>query len=280
VVLDIAFASKTGGSSFEKITRPFIDGLAQRLAAWVDHHDHEQHQNYAADPRFVLASKAQHGACPEMISPELVERAGRVDTICCHLDFDGLCSAAKWIRGGHEPYKGADDDARAIDTCLGQPSIRAQTIDHALRAYPRDEPLRGIIVRFLAEGCHDRGLWEVIGAKAHAFTQLKNEAEKWARQYHLLGNVALVFPDTSVKYDKTLLLLLGQEKAQVAVVVDGSSFTAAARFDSGVDLVKLLKLDGGMPTRISLGVQILPDLLRALAVPEGDLQTFFSVHNV
>ena len=41
--------------------------------------------------------------------PTRVEAAGPIDTICCHLDFDGLCSAAKWIRGGLEPYpEGAD----------------------------------------------------------------------------------------------------------------------------------------------------------------------------
>ena len=63
-VLDIAFAAEGGGSSFEGITLPFIKALGVRLAAWVDHHDHERHVDYASDPRFVLATKAQHGACP------------------------------------------------------------------------------------------------------------------------------------------------------------------------------------------------------------------------
>src|SRR4249919_113156 len=67
-VLDIAFASEGGGSSFEKTTLPFIRGLGSRLAAWVDHHDHDRHVDYAGDPRFVLATKAQHGACPEMVT--------------------------------------------------------------------------------------------------------------------------------------------------------------------------------------------------------------------
>src|SRR5437899_1267173 len=59
-VLDIAFAAEGGGSSFEGITLPFINGLGARLAAWVDHHDHERHKDYANDPRFVLSTKAEH----------------------------------------------------------------------------------------------------------------------------------------------------------------------------------------------------------------------------
>src|SRR5262249_42080476 len=39
VVVDVAFASEASGGGFEKITKPFIDGLGARLAAWVDHHD-------------------------------------------------------------------------------------------------------------------------------------------------------------------------------------------------------------------------------------------------
>src|SRR5688572_29734541 len=90
VVLDIAFASETGGASFDTVTLPFIDGLGRRLVAWVDHHDSDFHSKFASDPRFVLATKAEHGACPEMITPELVARVGPVDTIVCHSDFDGL----------------------------------------------------------------------------------------------------------------------------------------------------------------------------------------------
>ena len=66
VVVDIAFAATVGSSvSYEAVTLPFITGLGDRLAAWVDHHDHERHPAYASDPRFVLATKAEHGACPD-----------------------------------------------------------------------------------------------------------------------------------------------------------------------------------------------------------------------
>ena len=58
-------------------------------------------------------------------------RAGPIDTVVCHVDFDGLASAAKWIRGGTEPYPGADDDARAVDTRLGDPGPTGKLVDFA-----------------------------------------------------------------------------------------------------------------------------------------------------
>src|SRR5258706_12089580 len=86
VVLDVAFASEASGGGFEKITRPFIDALGTRLVALVDHHDSAGHARYAGDPRFVLATKAQHGACPEMITPEVGQRVGENDTLVRHTD--------------------------------------------------------------------------------------------------------------------------------------------------------------------------------------------------
>jgi hypothetical protein len=162
-VLDIAFAGVGGKSgSFESVTLPFIQGLASRLRIWVDHHDHDEHGRYASDRRFVLATKAEHGACPEMIDPALVERVGKLDTIVCHTDFDDLASAAKWLRGGLEPYPGADADARAIDTRLGTPGPIADRMDRALRGRPNDHALMGVIVRHLASGLEDASLWEPI----------------------------------------------------------------------------------------------------------------------
>ena len=101
VVLDIAFAATVGTSvSFELTTKPFLDGLGDRLAAWVDHHDHEKHAAFARDPRFVLATKAEHGACPEMVTPELVHTTGPIVSIVTHADLDGLYAAAMWILDG------------------------------------------------------------------------------------------------------------------------------------------------------------------------------------
>lgn len=265
VVLDIAFAANAGGASFEKITKPFLDGLGDRLAMWIDHHDHQMHQAYRDDPRFVLHTKAEHGACPELVTPERVAWAGPIDTVCCHTDFDGLCAAAKWLRGGIEPYEGADLDAYAIDTRTGTPGERALRIDQALRARPRDEGLRGLIVRFLVNGTVDRGLWRQITDVAGEVARLEREAQRLAASFRLEGDLAVCDArQRQGPYDKTMLLLLGQQRAAIAVVHDESTVTMAARFDSGIDLVTLLGLNGGMPTRVSVDASQLPQVLAKL----------------
>ncbi len=276
VVLDIAFAGMVGGG-FEQVTRKLIEGLGDRLAAWVDHHDHERHPEFAGDPRFYLATKAEHGACPEMITPEIVARTGPVDTVLCHTDFDGLASAAKWILGGYEPYPGCDADARAIDTRLGQPSPVAERMDRALRGRPNDAGLFGVIVRHLVGKLADPGLWRVIDAAAAELIPVERETRRAAAAYQRLaraGGRGVALVDVSQGYgkvDKTLLLLLGQEREEISMVVDRENVAVAARFDSGIDFLALFNLDGGMPTRVSLPRRRLAEMLAALGVDSSDV---------
>ena len=267
-VLDIAFAGQGRSTGFDKVTLPFIEALGPRLRVWVDHHDHDEHVRYAGDPRFVLATKAEHGACPEMIHPALVERVGPVDTIVCHTDFDGLVSAAKWMRGGIEPYPGSDDDARAIDTRMGTPSRTAERIDQALRARPRDMGLFGLVVRHLAAGLTDAALWQPIEAAGAEWRSIEAETRRVAKRYRRLpaGVAFLEVDKADGRFDKTLLLLLGQEREPVSVVADRDTVSVAARFDSGLNFVKLLGLAGGMPTRVAVPRSRLGELLSALGV--------------
>jgi hypothetical protein len=272
VVLDIAFAGGVGGG-FEDVTKPFIDGLGVRLRAWVDHHDHDAHSRFADDPRFVLATKAEHGACPEMIDPALVERTGPIDTIVCHTDFDGLASAAKWMRGGLEPYPGCDDDARAIDTRIGVPSPVAERIDRALRGRPRDAALFGVVVRHLAAGLEDPALWQIIDDAAAELIPVEQETRRAAQGYRRFDcGVAVVDVTRGYgKIDKTLLLLLGQEREPVSVVLDTDNISVAARFDSGKNFVELFDLSGGMPTRVSLPRSRAKAALELLGLDSADL---------
>jgi hypothetical protein len=250
-VLDVAFASEGGGSSFEKTTLPFINGLGGRLAAWVDHHDHERHADYRGDARFVLCTKAEHGACPEMITPEIVRAAGPVDTVAVHLDLDGIYSGAKWVLGGVEPYEGADADARAVDTRRGTPGPIATRIDRALRARFRDETLKHRVVQYLVARAKAPVLWEEIELAAREIDPLLDESRRLAERYEIRDGVAYV--ETRGRgFDKTELLLLGQERAPVAVVRDSGSLTIAADFESGFDFVRLFQLGGGMPTRVTV----------------------------
>ena len=177
VVLDIAFAADGTGSSFEKVTEPFLRGLGDRLAAWIDHHDHELHARYASDPRFVLCKKSEHGACPEMVTEARVAAAGDVQTVVCHNDMDGLYAAAKWLRGGTEPYPGADDDARAVDTRMGSTSALGSMIDRALRARPKDDALRALVVDYLTGGARDHGMRADIDEASAEFEQPRGQRQ-------------------------------------------------------------------------------------------------------
>jgi hypothetical protein len=274
VVLDIAFAAAGLGTPFEAVTGKFLAELGDRLAAWIDHHDHELHARFKEDPRFVLATKAEHGACPEMVTPEIVERTGPVDTIVCHVDLDGLYAAAKWILGGHEPYPGADEDARRVDTRIGAPSPTARMIDLALRAKFRDEALKHRVVRWLVGGLKDKGHRAVIAEAAATFERTLAETARLGDRFKVRGRVAYVDARASRgPYDKTELLLLGQARAPIAVVQDSGMITIAAPYDSGWDFVALLGLGGGMPTRVSIAEARLDDALAAIeAAPDPKRQ--------
>lgn len=263
VVLDIAFAATVGTSvSFEITTQPFITGLGDRLAAWVDHHDHERHAQFAGDSRFVLATKAQHGACPEMVTPELVRQTGPIDTIMTHVDCDGLYAAAKWIMGGKEPYARADDDARAVDTRVGTPGPIAMRIDKALRAKFRDDQLKRSVIHFLVEGMKKGPHDDTIAEAAAEFDRRDAQTQALAQRFTIRGRVAIVDTQGSQgQFDKTDLLLAGQAKAPVSIVRDSGMLTIAAGFDSGWDFVALFSLGGGMPTRVTIPEQKLDQVI-------------------
>jgi hypothetical protein len=266
VVLDIAFAATVGTSvSFELTTQPFIKGLGDRLAAWVDHHDHERHAEFAGDPRFVLSTKAEHGACPEMVTEALVHTTGPIDSIVTHVDLDGLYAAAKWILDGNEPYRGADDDARAVDTRIGTPGPIAVRIDRALRAKFRDDQLKRAVVQWLVggmgKGVHD----DLIAEAAAEFERKDAVTRELSRRFTVRGRVAVV--DTqgmAGQFDKTDLLLAGQEKAPVSIVRDSGMLTIAAGFESGWDFVAMFELGGGMPTRVTIPEQKLDAVIQKI----------------
>jgi len=262
VVLDIAFAADGIGKGFARTTGKLIDELGPRLAKWVDHHDHPLHARFASDPRFVLCTKADHGACPEMITQEMVHDTGPVDTIVCHFDLDGLYSAAKWILGGREPYPGADDDARSVDTRVGEVGPEAARIDRALRGHSNDEVLRQRVVSYLAGGMKSGIEQDAIEAAAADFDEMAACSRELAAAFEVRGQIALLrLPAGSRGYDKTELLLLGQERAPVAVVADAGNATIAASYDSGLDFVELLEIGGGMPTRVNIPEKLLADAL-------------------
>lgn len=273
VVLDIAFAAEGIGKGFAHTTGKFIDALGPRLAKWVDHHDHPLHEDYEGDERFELCTKAEHGACPEMITPDMVRHVGPIDTIVAHFDLDGIYAAAKWILGGKEPYPGADDDARAVDTRIGETSPEATRIDKALRAHWGDATLQQRIINYLVSGLPAGPDRDAIAEATADYERRAEAASLLAKDYEVADGIAfLQVPGTAPGFDKTELLLLGQKLTTVAVVADGGNVSIAAAFDSGLNFVELLEIGGGMPTRVNIPQKRLSaalDKIRAALAERG-----------
>ena len=164
-----------------------------------------------------------------------------------------------------EPYPGADDDARAVDTRIGEPGPRAQLIDKALRVHYDDPVLKQRIVHWLCRGMRPGVEQDAIHHAAADFDLRASEAEALAQRFVVDGDVALLHvPAHARPFDKTELLLIGQRRATVAVVVDGMTVNIAASFESGLNFVTLLGLGGGMPTRVSVPVARLDAALQKI----------------
>jgi hypothetical protein len=253
-VLDLGFCAQGLTPSFESMTGPFLSRLGERLCAWVDHHDHPYHERYARDPRFVLASKDRAPACAPMVTAEVVRLLGPADTLVAHLDFDGLYSCARWILEGEEPYAGADADAVAVDTRVGELTTTGRLIDRALRAKFQDAPLKIAVVRYLTtkSPAAAANFLDTIREAALVYDRLEADTLAWAQRFTVRHDVAFVSVPDGVKFDKTELLLRGQALARVAVVESSGSLTLAAGFHSDVNFLDLFDLGGGMPTRVTI----------------------------
>jgi hypothetical protein len=189
------------------------------------------------------------------------------------------------MRDGTEPYPGADDDARAIDTRTGDPSPVGKRIDRALRARPRDTALFGLIVRHLASGLEDASLWASIDRAAAELGAIEEVTRTIATRYVVVdlrggtglpaGIPSLAFveaTDHHGKYDKTQLLLAGQERAGIATVLDMDTVSLASRYGSGVSFLEILGLSGGMPTLVSIPKKRIVEAFTKLGVSDADRQ--------
>src|SRR6266404_3035561 len=218
-VVDVAFAA---GDNYEKSTVPFLDALGDRLALWIDHHEHPLGwSRVRGDPRFLLVPNRIAHACPELVTPEVVRRAGTVDVVVAHADFDGLLSAVKFLRGGIAPWPEADEDARAADSpgrghaLSPRAKLICEALDHAaaeLRTAKR-ESLRQ----------------EIVAA------QVREEAR---------GVLVARVPKALPRPVKKALLSRLEERSPIGVVIEGRAVTAAT-FRDDVDLSMCDELSAG-----------------------------------
>jgi len=251
-VVDVAFA---GGDNYEKSTVPFLEALGDRLAIWVDHHEHPVGwSRFRDDPRFVLVPNRIAHACPELVTPEVVSRAGPVDVVVAHADFDGLLSAVKFLRGGAPPWPEADEDARAADSPgrghAYSPRARriSDALEHAsaeLRSAQRDA-LRQQLVEALVKGEVPPALQKRIDDLARAHEEALAPVDALAAQAReeargvLVARVAKALP----RPVKKALLSRLEERAPIGVVVEGRAVTAAT-FRDDIDLSACDELAAG-----------------------------------
>ena len=258
VVLDVAFAA---GKQWQSKTKVFVDALGDKLVRYVDHHEHkEAWPHYQHDPRFVLVpSKIAH-ACPELITPALVTATGPVDDVVAHADFDGCLSAVKWLCGGREPYAGADEDARAVDSpgrghALSECGARyAYALDEASARFERAEELRFLnaVARSLFAGTSDIALDEEIDTLGKAARTAEIDARALAMTNGKAEAPGVFVVRLDHKPDnrtRRTLLLTAEEHALVGALFEpdpsGGSWLIAATFDEVLDLAEVEGFEGG-----------------------------------
>ena len=248
VLIDLAFAY---GDLYFAVTRPFIDAMGDRIAAWVDHHSHPGWNVFAGDPRFVLVDRTHAPACPELVTPALVERVGAVDDLLAHGDFDGCVAAAKFLRGGEPPYPEADADARAVDApgrgfrCSSTGERIALAMDHAR------ERGTGAYLRLVARICDAL----VAGSEAADLTaELDRDAaaqrDRIAHLAPLVSSAEAVMDDVLLvrarglsNTDRKVLLRLLEERSRVAVI-DSDDGVTVGTYDDGLDVSEIGPLQG------------------------------------
>ena len=251
-VVDVAFA---GGENFEKSTLPFLEALDDRLAIWIDHHEHALGwSRFRDDPRFVLVPNRIAHACPELVTPEVVRKAGPVDVVVAHADLDGLLSAVKFLRGGSPPWPEADEDARAADspgrghTSTPRAKLLSDALEHAaaeVRTAQR-ESLRQQLVQALVKGEMPPALQKRVDDLARAHQEALAPVEALAVQAREEARGVLVarVPKALARPVKKALLSRLEERAPVGVVIEGRAITAAT-FRDDIDLSLCDELPAG-----------------------------------
>jgi hypothetical protein len=256
-VLDVAFAS---GEKYDLVTDPFIQALGERLALWCDHHEHAVGwSKYRSDPRFVLVPNREAHACPELVTPEVAARVGKIDRLVVHGDFDGVLTAVKLLRKGEAPYPEADEDARAVDSpgrghALSARGKRlAHAVDEAVASYTAGQrrDFLAALAWSLVEGHEPAELTAKIDEAAHAAEATLAEAqalfEAKAREEHR-GVLVVRLEGRREGRVRKAILRLAEEKAPVGVTVEtepNHTWLTAATFDASIDLGSVELLDGG-----------------------------------
>lgn len=262
VVVDVAFAA---ARQYKSKTLPFIEALGPRLVRWIDHHEHKEGwAPFLDDPRFILVPNRVAHACPELITPAVIEQAsadvGAADVVVAHCDFDGLVAAVKWRVGGTEVWPGADEDARAVDSpgrghaLTSRGERLALAMDEATATYGREQ--RKDLMTRVADACtrgeEDLGLAEELDTLSSRAGNAEEEAERVAEARGELEAPGVYVvrvdhpPDNRMRRN---LLLAAERRARIGAIYEpdkeGGHWLIAATFDEAVDLEQVEGFEGG-----------------------------------
>lgn len=261
VVVDVAFAA---GGQFRSKTLPFIEALGERLLRWVDHHLHKEGwARFARDPRFVLVPNREAHACPELVTPALVESTERgtpVDAVVAHADFDGLVAGVKWRLGGRSPWAEADEDARAVDSpgrghTLSERGARlAYAIEEASGRYSLHKRQR--FLSEIADALVDDEEPLALESLLDELAASAREAEQTARRLAAEAGREEAPGVFVVRLDKPVenrirkhLLVYAEERAPIGALYEpdpgGGAWVTAATFDETLDLEDVKDFAGG-----------------------------------
>ncbi|MBM4281747.1 MAG: hypothetical protein FJ137_13635 [Deltaproteobacteria bacterium] len=262
VVLDTAFAA---AAQWRSKTKPFLDALGGRLLAFVDHHEHrEAWPHYVDDPRFVLVPNRVAHACPELVTPALVERIGGlgvIDDVVAHHDFDGLLSAVKLLRGGRAPYDEADEDARAVDSpgrghalsprgerlSLAMEEVTV-TRERAAALEFHTRLARALIDDARLDPVFDDEVDTLARAARTALDAARRVVDARGRQ-EADGVFVVRVDDKQDNRMRRNLLMLAEERAAIGALYEpdpqGGAWLTAATFDERLDLELVEGFEGG-----------------------------------
>lgn len=261
VVVDVAFAA---GNQFRSKTMPFIRKLGDRLVRWVDHHEHrEGWAKYREDPRFLLVPNRKAHACPELLEPALIaaaEASGPVDVIVAHADFDGMIAAVKWRLAGREPWPGADEDARAVDSPGRGHSLTskgeryAMALEEASGSMER-EARKDFMTRLADAITKDEesiALSEEIDSLVRAAEQARERAlqmvDECGRE-EVPGVYVVRATGPLENRVRKYLLMAAEVRAPIGALYEpdpqGGAWVTAATFDERIDLEAIAGFEGG-----------------------------------
>ena len=290
VVLDVAFASEASSGGFEKITLPVHRRSSARGSpAGSTTTTTGCTSDYRSDPRFVLATKAEHGACPEMVTPERrrPHRPRRHHRLPHRLR---RALQRREVAARRRP------SPTPAPTTMRAPSTRApasagpigKRFDRALRARPRDTALFGLVVRHLAGGLgrrlalggnrprrrgarRHRAASRATIAARYVVVDLRAEAGRAARRRPHARRSSTRPPTTASTTRRSSSSPARSARASRSwSTLDTVSL--AARYGSGVSFLELLGLSGGMPTLVSIPKKRLAEACEKLGVTDGDRQ--------